>query len=348
MRRRWVLGGASAAVASAVAGAALLTSGGEPVAAAPDREPAAATAEAARGTLRQVVVVEGTLGHGAATTVTGRGPGIVTWLPSAGVRVDRGEQLYRVDDAPVALLYGDLPLYRTLQTPATPRDPMLSGADVDLVATNLAALGYTVATTEDATYGATLAGAVADWQEDRGLPPTGVLEAADAVVATGPVRVGEVVARVGADAAGDVLTLTTTERALVLAVPPETAAGLEPGHRVRVTLADGHEVTTRVREIGGTATEGEDGAPTIEVGLEAERPRQLAGAPLGPVTGEVVTAERRRATYVPITALIALSGGGYAVERPDHTLIPVRLGMVTEGRVEVSGLEPGESVVVAP
>lgn len=348
MRTRWILGGATTAAAAAVAGAVLLASGGDPVAAAPGEQPAAATAEVQRGTLRQVVEVAGELGGGTATTVTGRGEGIVTWLPSAGIRVDRGEQVYRVDDSPVALLYGDLPLYRTLRTPQKPTDPPLSGNDVDLVAANLAALGYDVGTTEDATYGATLADAVGDWQEDRGLEATGALEATDVVVTAGPVRIGEVLAQVGADAAGDVLTLTTTERALVLAVPPQTAAGLEPGRRIRVTLADGRDVATRVSEIGGTLTEGDDGSPTVAVTLETARPRRLEHAPLGPVTAEVVTAQRNGATYVPITALLALSGGGYAVERPDHTLVPVELGMVTEGRVEVAGIEPGETVVVAP
>lgn len=349
MARRWLIGGtAGALAAAAVTGAVLLTSGGDPVVAAPEEAPVA-TAEVGRGTLRQVEEVAGELGHGPVTTVTGRGEGVVTWLPSAGLRVARGEQLYRVNDAPVALLYGDLPMYRTLQAPEKPKDPLPTGNDVDLVATNLEALGFYGGSTKDASYGATLAGAVADWQESRGLEGTGVLAAGDVVVTGGPVRVDEVVAVLGGDAAGDVLTLTTTERALVLAVTADLARSLEPGSRVRVTLADGTRVPSRVTEIGGRAEADEEGMgpPAVAVTVEAERPRRLTDAPLGPVTAEVVTAQRKGATYVPTTALLALSGGGYAVELPDHTLVPVELGMVTEGRIEVTGVEPGTTVVVA-
>lgn len=348
MRRRLAAGTAVVLAGAAVTGAVLLTSGEDPVSAAPEQE-AVATAEVARGTLRLVAEVAGELGYGSPTPVTGRGAGIVTWLPSAGVRVERGEQLFRVDDAPVALLYGDLPVYRTLQFPAKAKDPLLTGADVDLVAANLSALGFYAGSTEDASYGATLAGAVADWQEARDRPGTGVLTAADVVVAAGPVRVDEVLGRVGGDAAGDVLTVTTTDRVLELAVPPDLARGLEPGRPVRVVLADGTRVATAVTRIGGRAEDADgSGEPTVAVTVEADRPRQLSDAPLGPVTAEVVTARRKGATYVPVTALLALSGGGYGVELPDHSLVGVELGMVTEGRVQVTGVEPGTTVVVAP
>ncbi|MGH9183303.1 MAG: hypothetical protein ACRDZ9_05740 [Acidimicrobiales bacterium] len=57
---------------------------------------------------------------------------------------------------------------------------------------------------------------------------------------------------------------------------------------------------------------------------------------------------------VPVTALLALAGGGYAVEvaDPDGTrhLVPVDLGLFddAEGLVQVtgSGLEAGQRVVV--
>ena len=65
-----------------------------------------------RGTVRQEQRLTGRVGHGAPRTITGAGDGIVTWLPGAGDRIDRGEQVYRVDDQPVALFHGTLPLYR--------------------------------------------------------------------------------------------------------------------------------------------------------------------------------------------------------------------------------------------
>jgi hypothetical protein len=70
--------------------------------------------------------------------VKGRGAGTVTWLPQPGASVRRGKQLYRVDDEPVPLFYGALPLYRPLD------EPGMIGRDVRVLARNLAALGYAV------------------------------------------------------------------------------------------------------------------------------------------------------------------------------------------------------------
>lgn len=349
-------------------------------------EVVAPTATVTRGDLRLTQRVDGELDFGVPRLVTGRGEGVITWLPSAGVEVGRGEQLYRVDDAPVAVLFGDLPLYRTLATPADlveldpslgeadagadpgsqdvegedveggeesapPPPPLpdpLEGRDVDLLAANLAELGYWSGATSDVAYDAALAGAVEEWQDDRDVEETGVVEPADVVVARGPVRVDTVVAQVGADAAVDVLTTTGTAKVVVLAVEAEVARSIEPGRRLQVTTADGVRVATTVASIGTTALEDENGGPpTLAVTVEPVKPKQVARAPLGPVTADVVTAARRDVLQVPLTALVSLAGGGYAVETPDSSLVPVTIGMVADGQVEVSGVEEGLVVVVA-
>ncbi|MFF7097831.1 peptidoglycan-binding protein [Streptomyces rubradiris] len=38
----------------------------------------------------------------------------MTWLPETGATVERGDELLRVDDRPVILMYGSLPMYRSL------------------------------------------------------------------------------------------------------------------------------------------------------------------------------------------------------------------------------------------
>ena len=98
----------------------------------------AATAELVRQDLSTSVSLTGRLGHGTARSLKGVRGGVVTWLPAAGATVRRGEQLYRVNDAPVALFYGGIPLYRALSVPNT------VGRDVRVVADNLKALGYSV------------------------------------------------------------------------------------------------------------------------------------------------------------------------------------------------------------
>ena len=69
----------------------------------------------------------------------------------------------------------------------------------------------------------------------------------------------------------------------------------------------------------------------------------------------ITTARVRGALVVPVTALLAQSGGGYAVEvvgaAGRNHLVPVSLGMFddADGLVQVtgSGLTAGQRVVVA-
>lgn len=358
MQRRTVVAAVATALLLAGAGTGVALTRGAP-ASGDDPPPVRPTVEVTRGVLRQVETLTGTLGFGAPVSVVGRSGGTITWVPSAGVEVGRGVQLYRVDDAPVTLLVGDLPLYRTLAVPqaeegggtkgkADPPPLPQTGRDVDLVAANLAVLGFWSGSTEDATYDVWLAGAVADWQESLGAEPTGVLEPSDAVVTDGPVRIDGVVAAIGGEDAGDVLTYTGTERVLELRVAADQARQLEPRDRVRVVLADGRAVRARVTSIGGRAVESDDGGPpAVQVLVRPRRPAALDEAPLGPVTATLTVASRRDVLQVPITALLALADGGYALEQPDGTLLPVSLGMVADGMVEVEGVEAGTTVVVA-
>jgi multidrug efflux pump subunit AcrA (membrane-fusion protein) len=71
-----------------------------------------------------------------------------------------------------------------------------------------------------------------------------------------------------------------------------------------------------------------------------------------PVEVAITTARVRDALIVPINALLALAGGGYAVETVNaqgvHHLVPVNTGLFddADGLVQVTGVTPGEKVVV--
>ncbi|MFY1652585.1 hypothetical protein ACN27J_17010 [Solwaraspora sp. WMMB762] len=97
-----------------------------------------ATTEVVRMDISDARELPGTLGYGAARPVRGSGDGVLTWLPEQGAVIERGQQLYRVDDQPVLLFYGGTPLFRTLD------QPNLVGRDVRVVADNLEALGYRI------------------------------------------------------------------------------------------------------------------------------------------------------------------------------------------------------------
>ena len=344
--------------------------------------PRVTTVAVARGTLAQAQILTGALGFGQPTTVTGRGEGTVTWLPSAETTVARGHQLYRVDDRPVVLLYGGLPLYRTLTShptapgdggpdggvdggadggvagssagagdgknaPAPPAAPLLRGGDVDLLAANLAALGFYHGPTSGVPYGWSLAYAVQQWQKSLGEQPTGVVDPGDVVVVPGRVRVDGVTAHLGDDAQQPIMTVTSTAKTVTLQASVDLAASLKVGRRIRVTLPDGRAVATRIESIG-TATGGDDGSPpSVPIVVRSLHDDALRKVALGPVTARVVTASVPDALHVPIAALLALAGGGYAVELADRTLVPVTIGMVADGEVQVSGVDAGTKVVVA-
>jgi hypothetical protein len=327
------------------------------------REAPRPTITVERGTVRQEVRLTGRVDHGVPRAVTGSGDGIVTWLPSAGDTVARGEQLYRVDDQPVALFHGSLPLYRELAPPQAPakssdgdqKDPgdpddgqapagPLRGNDVDLVATNLAALGYYDGPTDGAVYAGALVGAVQRWQADHDGLRTGVLGPGTVVVSRGTLRVASVTATVGSPAPADVLTVTSTRPVVTLDVPK--GVDVTAGRPVEVTLADGTTVRTRVTAVGSPVDDAQSGAPaSVPITVRARGRADLG--PAAPVSGVLVLASRRDVLHVPVGALLALAGGGYALERPGGTLVPVTLGLVADGDVEVSGIEEGAKVVVA-
>jgi hypothetical protein len=315
-----------------------------------------------RGTVRQEQRLTGQVGHSTPRTITGSGDGIVTWLPSAGDTVARGGQLYRVDDQPVVVFHGTLPLYRELTPPAPaeksektekapddessdppPEEGPLRGNDVDLVATNLAILGYYRGPTEGAVYTGALVDAVERWQGDHDGARTGTLGPGTVVVSRGTLRVDAVTATIGSPAAADIVSVTSTRTVLTFDVPDGLA--VEVGRSVEIALADGTAMRGRVSAVGKPVSDPSGGPTTVPITVTPRKKADLG--PAGPATGVLVVAARRDVLHVPVTALLALAGGGYAVERTDGRLVPVRLGLVADGDVEVTGIEDGAEVVVA-
>ena len=105
-----------------------------------------------------------------------RRTGTVTWLPKVGQVIRQGQVVYRVDEAPVVLLYGSTPAYRTLAEGATAAD--VTGADVAQLNHDLVALGYVDWSDVDSAWDefnwATRAG-VEKLQDHLGVDQTGEL-----------------------------------------------------------------------------------------------------------------------------------------------------------------------------
>ncbi|MEH0545716.1 peptidoglycan-binding domain-containing protein [Streptomyces sp. B21-105] len=113
-RRTALVASALVVVAAvAVVGALGLGGGGaQEGSSAPPRS--GSTVPVTRTTLTERTTVDGRLGYGTEVPLPVKATGTVTWLPAEGTTMGRGGTLLRVDDRPVVLLYGALPMYREL------------------------------------------------------------------------------------------------------------------------------------------------------------------------------------------------------------------------------------------
>jgi peptidoglycan hydrolase-like protein with peptidoglycan-binding domain len=300
------------------------------------------TTKVTRATLTETQNVDGTLGYGDTTAVAARGAGTITWLPAAGTTLQQGKTVYTADNLPVVLLYGSLPLYRTLTDG-------VKGPDVKEFEENLAALGYT-GFTVDEEYTSATATAVKKWQKALGRTQTGTVEPGQVVLAAGPVRVTDQKAHVGDPAGGPVLTYTATTRLVTVALDVAKQQLVKQGTDVTVTLPGDKTVKGTVSSVGSVAHAGSSGsATTIDVVVSVADQSALGTLDQAPVQVALVSNERKDVLTVPVAALLALAEGGYGVQVVEGSgtrIVAVQVGLFAGGRVEVSGTGIDAGVVV--
>jgi peptidoglycan hydrolase-like protein with peptidoglycan-binding domain len=293
-----------------------------------------------RGDLTERRTFAGTLGYGTPTDLMGSGSGTLTGLPRYGQVVHRDEALYWRDERPVRALHGAVPLWRPLERG-------LRGTDVAQLNRNLAALGYDVV--QDDRFGAGTAAAVRRWQRDRGLAVTGRLTADDVAFVDGDVRVAEPKAALGSTASGPLYRITSTTRTVSVPIDEVASGSFPVGSTVSVGFSGADErVPGVVRAVGADRTS-DDGGLVVEVELRGAVPSGVAES--AGVDVRVQGATRKGVLSVPVSALLATRGDGYAVEtvRRSGTTrrVPVRVGFAADGRVEVRGaVHEGDRVVV--
>jgi hypothetical protein len=134
-------------------------------------------------------------------------------------------------------------------------------------------------------------------------------------------------------------------------LPASDQAVLEEGDRVVIVLPDNTEVGGTVSYKAETATLSSQGGATFDVVVVLDDLAAAEGLDQAPVDVDVVTDRADGVMAVPVTALVALSEGGYAVEveQADGStrLVAVDPGMYADGLVEVAsdGLQAGDRVV---
>ncbi|MEV6302634.1 efflux RND transporter periplasmic adaptor subunit [Actinoplanes sp. NPDC051861] len=331
------------------------------------------TAEVVRTDLSATRSLTGTLGFGAAEPLKGTRAGMVTWLPRPGAAISRGGQVFRVDDQPVQLFYGQVPLYRDLERTGT------VGRDVRVVATNLKKLGYAIGTQPSPGTTVTqappspapapgtsapaatrvavrkgegvltlaLLAAIKRWQRDAHLPETGRISVGDVVVLPGPVRVESITAQRGDDAAAPLMTVTPTAKVITVSAEPSETGAIRRGDPVTVVLPGDKSVPGSVAAIGtALRTDEEPGVPKRVITVTVDEEKSLSGIDAADVRVDLPGETHRDVLAVPVGALVALSEGGYAVQAPGGGLIAVTIGMFDKGLVEVSGDGLTEGTVV--
>ena len=307
---------------------------------------------------------EGELGFGETDPVTAGRSGVVTGVTPVGTTVGQGDTLFHLDLQPTVLLHGDIPAFRDLSADSDP------GADITQLEQALVDLGFGDGVTVDTDFTAATADAVTAWEEALGRSdPDGVVTLGDVVFAPADLRIAEVTADRGTQvqSGADVVQVTATTKVVTLQLTVDQVANVEAGTPVTITLPDDTEATGTIADVATEpSTDGGDGGsdPAADSGDGSEDTYPVTVALDDPAVADAfdsgtvdVSVERSRtedATAVPVTALLALSEGGYAVQVADDTqpggyrLVAVEVGTIADEWAEVSGdgIEAGVDVVV--
>ncbi len=307
--------------------------------------------------LSNSVQVAGALGYRGSYGVVNETAGTAyTALPATGTIVRRGQRLYEVDGTQVTLFYGARPAWRSLS------EWVLPGPDVAQLDRNLIALGFGRYLTVSDYYTAATGYAVQLWQQAAGLPVTGTVPLGQVVFAPEALRVTGVAPGLGSppQPGTPVLTATSTAPVVTAQLPVTQEYLVRRGQRVTVTLPDGVTTTPgTVTAVSSVATASSDGSQnsggqpgpgsggtqeSVAMTVQLNRPLAAGNFDQAPVSVSIVEAHVNDVLAVPVSALVALAGGGYAVEVVHETgtaaasqLVAVQTGLFSSTLVQVSG-----------
>ncbi len=324
----------------------------------PAAQPAAAakTAKVVRTDLVLTQDVAGTVTYGNLSVIKAAAgtasTNIITGLPAVGTVIEFGRPLYEVNGVPGPILMkGDRPMWRALSS------GVAVGSDVQLLEQNLADLGFGDSTLViDTTYNYTTVTAVKRLQAINGQTVTGTIALGAVVFSPNPLRVASVKAVPGDAESGEILSVTGTARTVHVALDASKAALAHTGDAVSVTLPDTTTTPATITSVGTTVTvatsgSGQNAATTSTIDVTVALPDTVDIPDQAPVTVKLTTSKATGVLAVPVTSLIALAEGGYAVDVMRNgatTLVGVTIGQFSDTLVEVTGdLHEGDDVVTA-
>jgi hypothetical protein len=155
-----------------------------------------------------------------------------------------------------------------------------------------------------------------------------------------------------------ILQTTSTRAVVTVDLPASSQSEARVGERVTVEMPAGNTAQGRISDVspvaqsassgGGTYTTGASSggngggggsSATVPVTITLRGHPPGAGLDQATVSVSFARAEARHVLSVPVTALLATAGGGYAVQAatPPHRLIAVTTGLFAAGDVQISG-----------
>ncbi len=213
--------------------------------------------------------------------------------------------------------------------------------------------------------------AVDRWQAAHGYSQTGEIPLGQIVFLPGRVRVGGWQVAAGQPAAaGQQPYLVSSDQRIVTVPETPDMPTVRVGQRVSIILPSQLSTPGTVTSIGppsSAAAGNQQGGPS-QAGPSQSAPSQSGSSQLTvlparpgstgtgvavPVQVSLTIQAVRGVLAVPVSALLALAGGGYGLEvvlpSGAHHLVGVRTGVFAGGQVQVSGggLVPGTTVVTA-
>ena len=232
-----------------------------------------------------------------------------------------------------------------------------TGIDVLQLENALVDLGFTAdgAVQVDGIYTLDTAIAVRDFQATVGMEPDGILNLGEMVFVPDEVRVTDQIASEGSAvvSGSQIIGISLSSKVVRVDLPASNQGLLVAGDRVTVELPDSTEVPATVQSVAQTATVAQLESATFDVVVELDDPSYAESWDEAPVDVIVVSDFVEDATVVPVSALLALLEGGFAVEKytgvSEPTLIAVDPGFYgDDGWIQVASthLRPGDTVIV--
>ena len=231
----------------------------------------------------------------------------------------------------------------------------LSGPDVLQLEQALDRQGFNAgeSMTVDDVYSTDTRAALIEWQAATGQEPDGVLHVGDVVVAQAAVRVIAETAPVGTQVnpGAPVLRVADVEQIVSFELDAADQALADEGDNATVVLPDKVELAGVVEEIATIATTSQDGSTSFAVTVRLDDPEAVGDLTEAPVDVELVGSSVSDVLAVPVSALIALSDGGYAIEADSGSgfrLVAAEPGFFADGLVEIDvvGVEVGDLVAL--